>query len=220
MAFTFKQKVKTLSKLIKEPKVLAALISQRDFGYLMEVGWFESFLSNQSLDKNKKPIPWFTYPFIDFITPRLNKTISLFEFGSGNSTLFFAERVKKTISIEHNKEWYEIVNKSKHKNVSLILTDSDSESNYLEYFNKLNESLDIIIVDGLHRNECVIKAVDKLSSSGVIILDDSERSEYKSGIEFILGKGFKHLDFWGIAPTILFKKCTTVFYKSSNCLDI
>jgi hypothetical protein len=220
MAFTFNQKVKTISKLIKEPKVLTALLSQRDFGYLLEIGWFESFLSNRSLDHNKKPIPWFSYPFIEFIAPRLNKTIILFEFGSGNSTLFFSDKVKKTISIEHNKEWFEVVNKSKPENVSLILTDSDSKHNYLEYFNSINESLDIIIVDGLHRNECIIKAVEKLSSSGVIILDDSERPEYKTGKEFILGKGFKCLDFWGIAPMVLFKKCTTVFYRSNNCLEI
>ncbi len=32
--------------------------------------------------------------------------------------------------------------------------------------------------------------------------------------------GFKSLEFWGIAPTVLFKKCTTVFYKSNNCLKV
>ena len=80
--------------------------------------------------------------------------------------------------------------------------------------------MDIIIVDGIHRNECLIEAVSKLSQSGIIILDDSERPEYKIGIDFILKNGFKSLDFWGIAPTILFKKCTTVFYRNINCLKI
>ncbi len=78
----------------------------------------------------------------------------------------------------------------------------------------------MIIIDGLHRNECLIEAYEKLSEGGVIILDDSERAEYKQGINFILEKGFKSLEFWGIAPTILFKKCTTVFYKNNNCLQI
>lgn len=220
MAFTFSQKVKTISKLISKPKVLSALISQRDFGYLYEVGWFESFLANKSIDSNSKPIPWLTYPFIDFLTPRLNKRLTLFEFGSGNSTLFFADKVKVTISIEHNKEWYQIVNKLKPENVKLILTESDSENHYLKYLNNPEESADIILVDGLYRNECTIQAVKNLSESGVVILDDSEREEYKPGKDFILGKGFKSLEFWGIAPTILFKKCTTVFYQSNNCLEI
>ncbi len=119
MAFTLSQKVKTILKLLSEPKNLSALLSQRAFGYLLEVGWFESFKSLKSIDKDRKPIPWFSYPFIDFLTPRLSKEITVFEFGSGNSTLFFAERVKKVISIEHNKDWYQIVNKTKPDNVEL-----------------------------------------------------------------------------------------------------
>ena len=220
MAFTISQKIKTIAKLFKEPKVLSALLSQREFGYLNEIGWFESFKSNRSIDKNRRPIPWFSYPFIDFLTPRLTKDLVLFEFGSGSSTSFFAERVKQVISIEHNKEWFEIVNKTKPNNAKLILTDSDSIDDYLNYLNNLKEKVDVVIVDGLHRNECLTYALEKLAENGVIVLDDSERSEYKKGIESVIGRGFKKLEFWGIAPTVLFKKCTTVFYKSNNCLKV
>ncbi|MCU0342233.1 MAG: class I SAM-dependent methyltransferase [Ignavibacterium sp.] len=220
MAFTFHQKIRTILKLLHEPKVLSALLSQREFGYLNEIGWFESFNALKSIDGNGNPLPWFSYPFIDFLTPRITKDLVVFEFGSGSSTSFFAERVKKVISIEHNNEWFEIVNKSRPKNVELILTDSDSANDYLNYFIALKDKADIVIVDGLHRNECLIKACDNLSSNGVIILDDSERPEYKIGIESITERGFKRLEFWGIAPTVLFKKCTTVFYKCDNCLKV
>lgn len=220
MAFTFTQKVKTLIKLLGEPKNLSALLSQREFGYLYEVGWFESFNSSKSINKKGQPIPWFSYPFIDFLTRHLTNDLVLFEFGSGNSTLFFAKRVKKVISIEHNKEWHQIVNKVKPQNVELILTKSDSIDDYLKYFSQLNDKVDVVIIDGLHRNECMIKVFEKLSERGVIILDDSERHEYKLGIGIVLEKGFKSLEFWGIAPTVLFKKCTTVFYKSNNCLQV
>jgi hypothetical protein len=216
----FSEKIKTVVKLFNEPKILSALLSQRDFGYLNEIGWFESFKALKSIDRKGNPIPWFSYPFIDFLTPRLTKDLVLFEFGSGNSTLFFAKRVKHAISVEHNKEWYQIVNSTKPSNVKLVLTESDSVNDYLGYFNNLEEKVDIIIVDGLHRNECLINSINKLSENGVIILDDSERSEYQNGIDFILGNGFKSLEFWGIAPTVLFKKCTTVFYKSNNCLKV
>ena len=220
MAFTFSQKIKTVIKLFKEPKILSALLSQRDFGYLNEIGWFESFKALKSIDRNGSPIPWFSYPFIDFLTLRLTKNLVLFEFGSGNSTLFFAERVKNVISVEHNKEWYQIVNSTKPSNVRLVQTESDSVDDYLTYFNYLKEKVDIIIVDGLHRNECLVNSINKLSENGVIILDDSERSEYQNGLDFILDHGFMSLDFWGIAPIVLFKKCTTVFYKSNNCLKV
>ncbi len=220
MAFTFSQKVKTIIKLFNEPKVLSALLSQRDFGYLKEVGWFESFKVLKSIDKKGNPIPWFSYPFIDFLTPRLTKDLVLFEFGSGNSTLFFAERVNTVISVEHNKEWYQIVNSTKPSNVKLVQTESDSVYDYLEYFNNLKEKVDLIIVDGLHRNECLINSVNKLSENGVIILDDSERTEYQNGIDFIHSKGFKSLEFWGISPGYLYKKSTMVFYNRNNFLNI
>ncbi len=67
----------------------------------------------------------------------MTKNLVLFEFGSGNSTLFFAERVKNVISVEHNKEWYQIVNSTKPSNVRLVQTESDSVDDYLTYFNYL-----------------------------------------------------------------------------------
>jgi hypothetical protein len=54
----------------------------------------------------------------------------------------------------------------------------------------------------------------------VLILDDSERSEYKEGIEFVLQKGFRKIAFWGIAPGYLYRKSTTLFYKDNNCLSV
>ncbi|MCH7771611.1 MAG: FkbM family methyltransferase, partial [Bacteroidetes bacterium] len=72
----------------------------------MDVGWFSAFKAGEPVDKNFEPLPWLTYPFIDFITERLSKEFNIFEFRSGNSTLFFAERVKQISSVEHNSEWY------------------------------------------------------------------------------------------------------------------
>ena len=85
---------------------LKKLISFRSFGYLLETGWFESFKSCESVDREMTPLPWFTYSAIDFIKERLDKNIDILEFGSGNSTLFFAERVHKIVSIEHNEIYY------------------------------------------------------------------------------------------------------------------
>ena len=113
-------------------------------------------------------------------------------------TLFFAKRVKEVISVEHNKEWYQIVNSTKPSNVKLIQTESDSVTDYVGYFSNLKEKVDVIIVDGLHRNECLINSINKLSENGVIIFDDSERIEYKLGKDFLLNNNFNVIKFWGI----------------------
>lgn len=220
MDFTFRKKLKTLLILIKEPKVLLMLLSLRLSGYLIDVGWFIAFKTGEPVDKNYEPLPWLTYSFIDFIEERLRKDVDVFEFGSGNSTLFFAKRVKQVSSVEHNSEWY---NKLKNKipgNSNLLLSKSDSSEDYISGLKQANKKFDLIIIDGIHRVDCCLSASNYLTDEGVIILDDSERGQYKEGIEYLTKEGFKKIDFWGIPPGMLLRKCTTIFYKTKNCMDI
>ena len=218
MEITLKDKIKTIFRLILSPKTLKALLSQRLTGYLIDQGWFNSFISKAPVDSNNEPIPWLTYPFIDFINLRLNNRLIIFEFGSGNSTLFFAKKVKEVFSVEHNKDWYNRISKQLQGNVNMIYKEIDEE--YPKSIQSLNKKFDIIIVDAEERVNCVKDSVSALSSTGVIVLDDSERSEYNEGIDFLKVNGFKRLDFWGISAGILFKKCTSLFYRDKNCLEI
>jgi hypothetical protein len=221
MSVKSSDKLKTIFELLLNPKEINALISQKYSGYLVDIGWFNSYKTKQSINALSKPIPRTTYPFIDFIVERLNKEITLFEYGSGNSTLFWAERVKEVNSVEHSSEWFKLISdKTAHlKNVEIKYTDAakDSYSDAIKLFSK---KYDFIMVDAIYRIDCMKASLDYLTKIGVVILDDSEREEYREGIEFIVNNGFRRIDFWGIAPTILFKKCTTIFYRNNNCLGI
>jgi hypothetical protein len=59
-------------------------------GFLRNAGWFKSFRAKIPIDQNDDPIPWFTYPSIRFIEKRINKDMVVFEYGCGNSTLWWA----------------------------------------------------------------------------------------------------------------------------------
>jgi hypothetical protein len=220
MAIKFKERLATIIKLLAEPKVLRALLSLRHEGYLLETGWFNSFNSNEPVDNKSQPIPWFTYPAIDFLSERLDKYMNVFEFGSGNSTIFFANRVQNIISVEHNKEWFEKIKLLMTHNSKISYVESNSSDLYIESLKINNRKFDIIIIDGIFRNECLVESVNHLTERGLVLLDDSERTDYREGINFILSNKFKRLDFYGIAPGILFKKCTTIFYKLGNILEI
>ncbi|MGD8305816.1 MAG: FkbM family methyltransferase [Ignavibacteria bacterium] len=220
MGFTFRQKLETFWILIKEPKVLKSLLSLRTFGYLIDVGWFQAFNRGEPVDKNCEPLPWLTYSFIDFIAERLSKEFNAFEFGSGNSTLFFAKRVKQVHSVEHNSEWFKKLLNQLPSNSDLELSISENSEDYIAVIKKSNIKFDIIIIDGIHRVECCYCAPDYLSSKGVIILDDSERNEYLEGRKYLINEGFRQINFWGIPPGKLIRKCTTVFYRNNNCLGI
>jgi len=64
----------------------------------MDVGWFSEFKTGEPVDKNFEPLPWLTYPFIDFIIERLSKEFSVFEIGNGNSALIFLKKRVKNVT--------------------------------------------------------------------------------------------------------------------------
>lgn len=212
----------SLIKVLTNPSHLRALLSFNNKGYLDDIGWFRSFDSKSPVDGEGNPIPWVTYSFIDFIKTRLTKVHTVFEFGSGNSTYFYAKYAGVVVSVEHDKLWYDKIEKSidKPDNSELIFCELLRDGDYCRMPIKLEEKFDIIIVDGRDRVNCCKQGIDALSSKGVLVLDDSEREDYKQGVDFLLSKGFKHLLFSGISPGLFYRKSTSIFYKADNCLEI
>ena len=207
-------------ELLQEPKLVRQLLSMGVSGYLKDIGWVNSFNHQMPIDKEGKALPWVTYGFIDFIEERLNKEMYLFEYGSGNSTLWYAEKVASVTSVEHDKHWFEKIQGSMPNNVDIFYEALNYGGSYSNYVNKQSKEFDMIIVDGRDRVNCTKKALLKLSSLGVVVLDDSEREAYSEAIIFLLDNGFKKIDFWGISPGLFYKKCTTIFYRTDNCLEI
>ena len=213
-------KIKKVIDVMSSPKLLKQLLSMNRSGYFNEIGWINSFKNQMPMDKSSNPLPWVTYGFIDFISDRLNKNMDIFEYGSGNSTLWYAKKVNTVVSVEHDKKWFEAIKKNMPNNANINYEELVYNGNYSKFSSNLNKKFDVIIVDGRDRVNCVKNAIKNLKESGVIVLDDSERESYKEGIDFILSHGFKKNDFWGISPGLFYKKNTTIFYKTVNCLEI
>lgn len=207
------------SDLSRIPRLMAKLNLFIIKGYLYESGWIKSFIKRLPYDKAGMPLPWVTYAFIDFINNRLNEKMTVFEYGSGNSTFFYAAKVKAVTSVEHDQSWHDKLHHSMPSNVTLI----HKELSYNGTYSRASiqpEKFDIIIVDGRDRVNCLKQSIHALTDNGVIVLDDSERESYQEGGEFLVANQFKRLDFWGISPGLFYKKCTTIFYKKNNILNI
>ena len=131
--------------------------------------------------------------------------MSVFEFGSGGSTIFFSKRVKELISVEHDKYWYHRVfneiAKEHVTNCKLLLKEpeqgifdrtdySDPESylsalpqyqgmNFKSYATTIrefpDESFDLVFVDGRVRPSCIANALAKVRPGGNLMLDNSDR---------------------------------------------
>ncbi|WP_456403778.1 hypothetical protein [Hydrogenimonas sp.] len=213
-------KIENLFNVVKQPKLFKKLLSMGYSGYLKEIGWIDSFLHQRPMDAYGKPLPWVTYSFIDFISERLNKEMDLFEFGSGNSTLWYARRVNRVVSLEHDYRWFVEYKERVPDNVSLFYRELEEGGAYAKFLETMDHLFDIVVVDGRERVECIRHTVGSLKEGGVIVLDDSERESYREGIDYLTRQGFKRVDFWGISPGLFYKKCTTIFYRKENCLEI
>jgi hypothetical protein len=210
-----------LFNLLSDPRAMRTLAALHHTGYLAESGWFEARNRKESVGKDLEPLPWVTYPFLRFIDSRLTTEMDLFEFGSGNSTLYFARRVRSVVSAEHDREWVEKIKSSIPQNVEIRFVPLEPKGIYAKTATRTGKGYDVIVVDGRDRVQCVRQSVEALKENGVLVLDDSERPEYREAASLMKGHDFKRIDFWGIAPGIEHEKCTTIFYRSSrNCLNI
>jgi Methyltransferase domain len=189
-------------------------------GFLVEAGWFRSWHEKRAVDRSGEPIPWITYPSLAFLQTRLRKEFRLFEYGCGNSTLWFARRVREVVSCEHDPAWHAEVQRRIPKNVDLRLERLGPEGRYAGSVREFTSPFDVIFVDGRERVDCLRNAPAALTPLGVVILDNSDESEYVAGIEYVLSLGFKRLDFIGPGPITTNVWSTTVFYRPDNCFGI
>jgi hypothetical protein len=172
------------------------------------------------VDADGTPIPWLTYPFLAFLEPRLKAEMNVFEYGSGNSTLWWASRVRQVVSCEHNRKWYEQLQGRIPSNVELRYAVLDATSNYSEEVLNCQVAFDIVIIDGMDRENCSKNAPAALSKESVIIFDNSDRASYDKAYKNLSKIGFKRLDFHGPGPINHYGWCTSIFYRNDNCFGI
>ena len=149
--------------------------------------------------------PWTTPASIIFFEKVLTKEMTGLEYGSGRSTVFFANKLKKLISIEHHTAWHEKVEKllaTRNLNnveyllipeqdisvaneevdletILITLNGSEERHEFANYYNKVNdyadEYFDFVLIDGRARVKCGLNAIKKLKNGGIFVLDKSER---------------------------------------------
>jgi len=188
--------------------VATALFTPIAFSY--QTGHFRSSLKAKALDNFGQPLPWYTYPAIDFLRNKQTLGKSVLEFGAGQSTLWWAQRVQSVVAIEDNKSWFAHLLGRVPANVQLILTDKDASN-----IEPLKESaFDLIVIDGLNRFLCAQKAIALLNEGGAIILDNSDGNRGYPIINLFRANGFSRIDFYGYAPGVILPACTSLFFKN------
>lgn len=141
----------------------------------------------EGLHRRRHPTdPWLTSDAVAILDSLLRTSDRGVEFGSGRSTTWLAGRLASLVSVEHSRQWAEIVTRSLddagRMNVSLQLVEPGEEATEpkaAEYLAAVADlapaSMDIALVDGLHRSECLVRSIELVRPGGVIVLDNAER---------------------------------------------
>lgn len=201
-----------LSSIVR--RIFTGFLTPVSFSY--ETGHFRSSLLSKAVDKYGKPLPWYTYPAIDFLASKDFANCSILEFGAGQSTMWWAERAHSVLSFESDFEWYRRLTSRIPQNVKIyhVRDDLNELDTYLS-----NQLFDIIIVDGLDRLKASKKARQLLRGSGGIIFDNSEGYWGPEGtypvMDFFRSEGFSRIDFYGYAPGVVLPHVTSLFFKDS-----
>lgn len=185
------------------------------FLFSYRTGHFKSALLGRAVDKCGRPIPWYTYPSVEFLETRNFKEKSVMEWGAGQSTFWWASRAKRVTAFESDLSWHTMIEKQKLPNVVIHKVPEDLQGAESLIVGKL---FDMIIVDGLDRAKATNISIAHLSEDGAILVDNSEqywspREEYPI-LDMLQDKGFQRVDFFGNAPGVIQLHCTSLFFRS------
>ena len=180
------------------------------------LGHKKSFDTQKPISAGGEPFPWFTYPAIEYLKQLDFRDLIILEWGIGNSTKFFASRCKEIYTIEHNENWFTLIKEELPSNAKPILV---TEEDYVLMAVKTNQKFDLIIIDGIKRDECIKAAKQLLKQSGIIIFDNSDRNPELC--EILRNQHFLQVDFHGFGPINLYSWTTTIFFsRESNIQPI
>src|SRR6266702_944014 len=119
--------------------------------------------------------PWLVHNMVDILENWLKPTDRGMEWGSGRSTIWFAERVGSLVSVEHSPDWYgrvsaELKQKGLQNDEYYFCED---EADYCKVANTFSsESFDFRLVDGVARDNCALAALFLVKPGGIIVVDN------------------------------------------------
>jgi hypothetical protein len=190
--------IEKMMKIIKQVHNFRALS--------VEYGQWSTIKDWNSVDESGYPTPWYTYPATEYLSHLDFTKMTIFEYGSGNSTLWWSQRAENILSVEDDENWFEkIKNPLQKKGTQYLL-----KTNKLEYIEAAYNSNDVFIIDGQFRRECAEHVAKVGGAAAMIILDNSDW--YPSTVEFLRNSlNWVQVDFHGFGPINNYTWTTSIF---------
>ncbi len=163
-----------------------------------------------------------------WIEENITSDMTVFEYGSGASTIYFNKKVGTVITVEyspqkHRKIYAILTKKDNYRLIEPTKTDkpypyshisygsADQEFDHYTFKDYVThieeyEKFDMVFINGRSRASCIWVAASRVKSGGFLILNDAERYEYQNAIELFLkenpyqefGRGSRKTGIWVI----------------------
>ena len=189
------------------PSIDAARVLWFKYGHL------QSVRSKQAVDGAGQPVPWYTYPAVEYLKQFDFSGKSVFEYGSGNSTLFWSRRAATVVSVEDEEDWFDQMRSRVPPNCTMR-----HESDLRRYVNVIHEypeGFDVIVVDGPARGFCRLKcaraALEHLRPGGFVILDNADWLPETA--KMLRQSGLLQVDMSGFIPIEGITETTSFFFR-------
>ena len=139
-------------------------------------------------DRRHPGAPWLSPVALRILDERLDRSMTGLEWGSGKSTVWFAQRLAYLTSVEHDPAWHArvtgLLREAGVTNVEQRLAPAPprgvTEQQYwapspyvLVADDFAPGSLGVVLVDGLYRQNCVARVLGKISPGGYLVIDNS-----------------------------------------------
>jgi hypothetical protein len=180
-------------------------------------GYKKSVETSLPVNQKGDPVPLYTYPAIEYLNSLDFKGKEIFEFGSGNSTLFWLNKGAIVTSVEHNEIWFEDLKEKTSQNNDHEFIFAKGEE-YVSSVLRDNKQYDIIVIDGTaNRLQCARNAIKSIKKDGVIIVDNADWFEnttklIRDELDFI------QIDFYGFKPCKYNTSATSIFLSRRSNL--
>jgi len=211
-AIPFKTQLRAVSDRVRRSRVLPnQLLTEVSLWRILsiELAHLRSVAAGECLDARGQPVPWYTYPAIEFLSQLSFEGRTVFEYGSGNSTLFWCARAGRVVSVEHDELWYTKMRSRIPSNCELILAGTADE--YVQTISRTNEKFDVIVVDGQVRLRCAQAAFPHLKDDGLVVLDNSDWFPETSKV--LRDAGLIEIDMSGFAPINHYTHTTSLYLR-------
>lgn len=184
-------------KLVTNLDILARLLGQA-----------ASIDQRRPIAANGSPIPWFTYPALEYLGQWDFSGKYVFEYGCGYSTAYWSHRGARVWSVEHDRDWIDEMTGFGLEGVELL--HRSERDSYAAAIMVPGRKMDVIVIDGVWREDCVRHCLSYLAPDGFLILDNSDW--YWEAGRYIRDQGFLEVSFSGFGPINDYTSTTSLFF--------